>query len=162
MIYNGTPQMIYEQFDTLHGASGPGVLIGHWLVFPNGARRATDGVGPLLEPPEKPFDRLCVQEQYHRALFARALKKFDHLKRELIVQHAHTAESLWETNQQRLKDLRDEVRRHKANLEQVQLQKTNNDPRPWMRPRTEEQIIAENTSRGKLDDYKQALQSVEI
>lgn len=158
----GTAAMMCQQFDAHHGASGPGINIGGWLTFPDGARREASGYGALMDPPAKLYDRLCVQEQYHRALFQRALKRLDTLKRELITNYAHVPESQRAGNVQRLKDLRDEVRKHRNNLLTIQTEMKNHDPRPWKRPKTEAQIIADNTARAKLEDYRQALLQVEI
>ena len=79
-IYLGLNERVKE-FDSKHG--GEPVVVGHWLLFPDGAQREANPMGAWIDPPPKPYERAQLIVRYHEERLRRATQTFDELKETL-------------------------------------------------------------------------------
>lgn len=71
------------QFDARHGGDAVQIAPG-WLLFADGATRETNTMGPLIEPPDNPFQRAKLIAAYHEHKLSLVVAEFDHHKKRLL------------------------------------------------------------------------------
>jgi hypothetical protein len=86
-------------FDKRNG--GNPVYFNQWYLYANGARRESEPLGALIEPPDDEYLLAKNILQYHEARHAVAVRQFDNLKEDLAMSGCPQPEGLDQLRQLR-------------------------------------------------------------
>lgn len=81
-----SPEARLAAWEAYHGGGWRGLLIGTWVLFPDGAQRERDPNGTLIHPPADEEERLRLVLQYCEEHQRRARDAFIELKERLTQQ----------------------------------------------------------------------------
>jgi hypothetical protein len=83
MIDCGSVNARIKEFDIRHG-DNPVCLNSAWLLFEDGAKRETNPLGPLVEPPEDSWQRSQAVARYWEVKTQLAVEEFNNLRQNLL------------------------------------------------------------------------------
>jgi hypothetical protein len=152
-----------SEFASRHGASGPAVEIGGWLVWPNGASLENTPFGAMREPPTDPHERARLSVKYWEKVVEVKTAGFRDLQTDLLLAgQTAAAQGFYPPDGavrgvDRLKALRDEIRAAQAEVEKARQRVEDTTPEAVKR------VEAGRTEvRKRADEFAEQVRSIKL
>lgn len=146
-----------DQFDAKHGNDAVQLIQG-WFYFSDGARRETNTLGVLIEPPENPFQRAKLIVAYHEFKLKLAVAAFDHQKKIMKRENYIGTDAELAT----LAELQKKVQAAKKLYESAVEEQNKHDPSYMTPEQAEAKAKQESILHGMVDDWHKKIEAIEV